>query len=121
MAIAYDVALRNIRLTATRDYFADGTLELLTAADVLIATFGLSGTGGSVAGGIWTLAFDATTVAAVASGTITKARLKTSGGLAHGTGLTAGLAGSGADLILNAVAALIATDVTISSAQIVGA
>jgi len=121
MPLSYDVALRNIRMTATRDYFANGTLELLTATDVVVATFGLSDTGGTVASGEWTLAFDASTVAAAASGTITKAQLKTSGGLAHGVGLTVGLAGSGADIICNAVAALIAVNVTISSAKIVGA
>lgn len=121
MPITYDVALRNIRLTATRDYFANGTLELLTAADVVVAIFGLSDTGGTVAAGVWTLALDATTVAAVASGTITKAQLKTAGGLAHGVGLTVGLSGSGADIIVNAVATLIGVNATISSAQIAGA
>ena len=121
MAIGYDVAVRNLRQTATRDYFANGTLELLTAGDVLVASFGLSASGGSVAGGVWTLAFDATTVAAAAAGSIAKVQLRTAGGLVHGGGLSVGLAGSGADVIVAAVDVLAGADVTIASAQIAGA
>lgn len=121
MPISYDVAVRNLRMIATRDYFADGALELLTEADVLVASFGLSGSGGTVAGGVWSLGFDATTVSAVADGSIAKVQIRTLGGLVHGAGLTVGLAGSGADIILAAVDVLIGGDVTISSAQIAGA
>lgn len=118
MPISYITALATTRMTSTRDYFADGSLELLAADNTLVATYGLSLTGGTVSGRVWTLALDATTVAAVAEKTITKAQLKTSAGVAAGTGLTVGLAGSGADIILNAVAATVGLNITIASATI---
>lgn len=98
MAITYNAAVKTPRITATRDYFANGTLELLTAGDVLVVSFGLSASGGTISGGVWTLTFDATTVNAVASGVVTKAQIKTAGGLAHITGLT--VATSAADVVI---------------------
>lgn len=120
MAVTYNVAVKTDRITATRDYFANGTLELLAANDAVLAVFGLSATGGTVSGDTWTLVFDASTVsglAAAGSGTdCTKAQIKTSGGSAHLTGLTVGL--SGADIILDNVNIAEGQDVTLTSATI---
>lgn len=116
MAVAYTNAVKTARMTATRDHFADGTLEILTAADAVLATFGLTATGGSIATDTWTLAFDAGTVAASATGTAAKARLKNSVGTANLTGLTVGTAGS--DINLSGVAINSGQNVTLSSAQI---
>lgn len=116
MAVTYNAAVKTNRMTATRDYFANGTLEILTAGDVLLATFGLSATSGTVSGLVWTLAFDAGTVAAAATGTPTKAQVKTAGGLAHLTGLTVGTSGS--DINLNSASITSGQDVTLTSATI---
>lgn len=69
MAVTYAAAVKTARMTATRDHFADGTLEIGTAGmATVIATFGLSATGGTVSGDTWTLAFDAGSVSAAATG-----------------------------------------------------
>lgn len=116
MAVTYTTAMKTARMTATRDNVADGTLEILTAADAVLATFGLSVSGGSIAGAVWTLAFDASSVTASASGTAAKAQIKTSGGTANITGLTVGT--SGADINLSAVAITSGQTITLTSAAI---
>lgn len=117
MAVIYNTAVKTSRMTATRDYFANGTLEILSAADVVLATFGLSASGGSVASGVWTLVFDNSTVAASATGIATKARIKNSGGDAHITGLTVGTTSS-YDINLNSVNFTSGFNVTLTSASI---
>lgn len=116
MAVTYATAVKTARMTATRDHFAAGSLEILTAADVLLATFALTAGGGSVAGAVWTLAFVASTVAAGATGTAAKAQIKTSGAAANLTGLTVGT--SGADINLNNTSIASGQNVTLSSATI---
>jgi hypothetical protein len=118
MPAVYAAAAEAARMTATRDYFANGTLELLSAADVLLVSFGLSPTGGSVAGSVWTLEFDASPVAAVAGGTAAKAQLKTAGGLAHLTGLTVTATGGGGDVTLDNTSIATGQSVAINSATI---
>jgi hypothetical protein len=114
MPITYSTAAKTARMSATRDYFANGTLEILTSADAVLVTFGLSAGGGTVSGAVWTLAFDATTVAAVAAGTAAKAQIKTAGGLAHITGLTVGM--SAADVVLSNTNIASGQDVTLTAA-----
>ena len=116
MSVVYATAVKTARMTATRDHFADGTLEILTAADALLVTFGLSAGGGSIGGAVWTLAFDASTVAASGTGTAAKAQIKNSGGTANLTGLTVGP--SGADIILDNVSINASQNVTLTSAAI---
>ncbi|MDZ4136920.1 MAG: hypothetical protein U1D06_15220 [Paracoccaceae bacterium] len=94
MSVIYTTAAKTPRMTATKDHFVNGTLEILTAADALIVAFTLSATGGSVTGAVWTLGFVATTVAAGASGIAAKAQIKTAGGVANLTGLTVGTSGT---------------------------
>lgn len=102
MAVIYTNNVKVTRMTATRDFFAGGTLEILTAANVVLATFTLTAGGGTVGGaGVWTLAFAASSVTASAGGVATQARIKNSGGTVHLTGLTVGLSAS--DIILNNV------------------
>ncbi|QZP07779.1 hypothetical protein [Caenibius sp. WL] len=116
MAVNYNVAVKTARMTTTRDHFANGTLELLTAADAVLVTFGLSASGGTISGDTWTFVLDANTVAATGTGTATKAQLKTSGGTANLTGLTVGTTGT--DIILNNTSIATGQDVTLSSATI---
>lgn len=116
MAVTYNTATKTARMTATRDYYADGTLEIMTSANAVLATFGLSGTGGTVSTDTWTLAFDAGTVTAGATGTAAKAQIKTSGGTAGLTGLTVGTSGS--DINLSTTSINSGQNVTLSSATI---
>lgn len=117
MAVTYATAVKTDRMTATRDHVADGTLEIGTSAmGTVLATFGLSATGGSVTNGVWTLAFDASTVTSSAAGTAAAAQIKTSGGTAVITGLTVGT--SGTDIVLNTTTVGNGVNVTISSATI---
>ena len=102
MAVTYNVAVKTARMTATRDYFADGTLEIGTAGmGAVLATFGLSAGGGSISGDTWTIAVDAATVVASGTGTAAAARFKNNGGSSHLTGLTVTLTGGGGDLTLD--------------------
>jgi hypothetical protein len=116
MAVTYNVAAKTARMTATRDYFANGTLEILTAADALIVAFGLNASGGTVSGAAWTLVFDANTVPATAGGTANKAQIKNASSAAHLTGLTVGT--SGTDVILDNLVIATSQNVTLSSAVI---
>ncbi len=113
MAVTYTNAVKTPRMTATRDHFVNGTLEILTSGDVLLASFTLSGTGGTVSTDTWTLGFVATTVAAVATGTAAKAQIKNSGGTANLTGLTVGT--SGADINLSGTSINSGQDVTLTA------
>lgn len=117
MAVTYATAVKTARITATRDHFADGTLEIgTTGMATVLATFGLSATGGTVSGDTWTLVFDAGTVAAAAAGTAAEARIVTSGASNDLTGLTVGT--SGTDITLDNVSIANGQNVTISSATI---
>lgn len=116
MAVTYNTATKTARMTATRDYYANGTLEILTAADAVLATFGLDTAGGTISGAVWTLVFDASTVSASATGTAAKAQVKTSGGTAGLTGLTVGTSGS--DINLSSTSINSGQNVTLSSATI---
>jgi hypothetical protein len=117
MAVNYATAVKTARITATRDNVAAGTLEIGTAGmGSVLATFTLSGTGGTVSGAVWTLAFNASTVTAGATGTAAAAQIKTSGGVANITGLTVGT--SGTDIILDNASITSGQSVTLSSATI---
>lgn len=120
MSVIYDATIKNDRMTATRDRVANGTLELLSASDVVLAIFGLSATGGTVTTDTWTLVFDASTVtgeAGAGAGTdATKAQIKDSGGTARVTGLTVGI--SGTDVVLDNNNIASGQNVTLSSATL---
>lgn len=104
MAVTPSASVKAALITTLRDQLANGTLELQSASDQVLAIFGLSSTGGTIASQTWTLVFDASVVtgqaAAGAGTTATKARFKDSGGNIDVTGLTVGTTGSGADIIL---------------------
>lgn len=117
MSVTYATAVKTARMTATRDHFASGTLEIGTSGMAsVLATFTLSATGGTISNSVWTLAFAASTVAAGASGTAAAARIKNSGGTANITGLTVGTSGS--DINLDNTSINSGQNVTLSSATI---
>jgi hypothetical protein len=105
MPVIYDNTMKAARLTGGKDAVVNGTLELMSAADAVLAIFTLNGTAGSVTNAVWTLGFASTAStgeAAAGAGTnITKARIKNSGGTVRITGLTVGL--TGADIIVDNV------------------
>lgn len=104
-------------MTALRDLVADGSLEIGTSGmGTVLATFGLSASGGSVSGPDWTLAFDSDTVVSTATGTAASARIKDSSGTVQITGLT--VATSGADIIVNQTDIAIGQYVTVSYAML---
>lgn len=117
MAVTYATAVKTDRITATRDHVANGTLEIgTTGMGSVLATFGLSVTGGTVSGDTWTLVFDSGTVTAGASGTAAAAQIKTSGGTAVITGLTVGTSGS--DINLDSTSITSGQSVSLSSATL---
>ena len=117
MAVNYDASVENSRITESRDAVANGTLEIGTAGMAsVLATFGLSASGGSIAGDTWTLAFDASTVTASATGTAAAAQIKDSTGTVRISGLTVGT--SGADINFDSVAFNATQNVTLSTASI---
>ncbi len=89
MGVIYSTAVKTNRITATRDYFANGTLEILDGTTVLV-TYGLSAAGGTISTDTWSLVFDAATVAAGAAGIAGVAQVKDSVGTIGITGLTVG-------------------------------
>ena len=116
MPVNYSTAVKTDRMTATRDYHANGDLQILTDADAVLVTFALTAAGGSVTGDTWTLAFENSTVAAGAGGTAAKARIRNSGGTAGVTDLTVGT--ESADIILDNTSIANGQNVTLSSATI---
>jgi hypothetical protein len=119
MAVTYSNAIKSARMTATRDYHANGTLVIQTAADATLVTFTLSASGGTITGAStneWTLAFVAGTVAASGTGVAAKAVIKNSGGTTGVSGLTVGTSGS--DINLDNTSINSGQNVTLSSAKI---
>ena len=100
MPVTYSVGAKNARMTATRDACADGTLEILTSADAVLASIGLSTAGGTVTGGVWTLTFDGAATA-TAAGTAAKARIKNASGTVVVSDLTVSATGGSGDVKLD--------------------
>lgn len=93
MPVTYSTGAKNARMTATRDACADGTLELTTSSDAVLASIGLSTAGGTVTSGVWTLTFDGPATA-TAAGTVARARIKNNVGTVVVSGLTVGTSGA---------------------------
>lgn len=118
MSVDYDNTLKAARLNAGRALVAGGTLEIATDAGfgTIIATWTLDGTAGSVALGVWTLAFTSAAVVAATDGTAASARIKDSGSTVRISGLTVGT--SGTDVVFDNNIITSGQNVTITSATI---
>lgn len=90
MPVLYSDNIKTARMTAARDACANGTLEVLSETGAVLVVYGLSANGGVVSGSTWTLAFDATSLPAIASGIPTSARIRTAAGALAVAGLNAG-------------------------------
>lgn len=123
MAVIYSTAAKTARMEGVvATIGTSGKLKLLDAADVLLATFTLAATAGTVTGPVLTLS-DANGAAggilsttASAAGTAAKAIITTSADANVVTGLTVGM--SAADLVLDNNVLSLGQAVTINSATI---
>ena len=100
MPVTYSPGAEDARMNAVRTLCADGTLELLTSADAVLVSLGLSTAGGTVTGGVWTVTFDGA-AAATGTGTAAKARIKNSAGTVVVDGLTVSATGGSGDVKLD--------------------
>lgn len=118
MAANYPNNIRSARMTVVRDAAANGKLELLDASDNIISAHTLSATGGTVADGVWTLAFVNATVAATGTGVAAAARIRSSADADIVTGITVGNESSGADFKLQNTNIAAGQDITLTAATI---
>lgn len=121
MAVNYSTALKNARMNAVITAIGStGVVEIGTANMALVlATIPLAATAGAAANGVLTFAMPQSDQSADATGTASAARIRTaSGGTDIITGLTVGLAGSGADIILDSVSITAGQTVTLNGATI---
>lgn len=116
MPIIYDETTKNDRMEAVRDRCAGGDLQVLDDANVVLATFPLTGGGGTVSTSSWVLEFVNLTVAATAGGEVDRARIRDSGGTVRVSGLTAGI--SGTDIIVNNTTVVQGQNVTVAAGQL---
>lgn len=104
MAVTPSAAVWTALITTLRDEVAGGTLELLSAANQVLAIFTLSASAGTVSGDVWTLTFVASEVlgetVAGDGTTSTKAQIKDGTSTVAIDGLTVGLPASSADIKL---------------------
>lgn len=117
MAVTYTTAAKLARITATKDHFINGTLEIGTAGMAqVLATFTLTASAGSAATDTWTLGFASGSVTAGGTGTAAAAVIKTSGAASDITGLTVGTGSE--NIVLDSASITTGQTVTLSSASI---
>jgi hypothetical protein len=123
MAVTYSTAAKDARLGAVVTQLGSGAkLKILTAADVVLVTFTLAATAGTVSGGVLTFSDNnggtagILNAAATASGVAAKAIYTTSADVTVISGLTVGT--SGTDLIIDNTNIASGQSVTVNSATI---
>lgn len=122
MAVTYSPAVKNARLTATRDQIDGGSgagvLQIgTTGMGTVLAEITLNDPCGTVSSGVLTFSgFPKSDTSANATGTAAAARIRDSSGTDCITGLTVGTSAS--DIILDSVSVTAGQTVTISSAAI---
>ena len=80
---------------------AGGSIQILDSGSVVLTTHPLNTPASTSAGPVSTFAGFPKSAAALASGNAASARLRTSGGADYKTGLSVGIAGSGAQVIID--------------------
>lgn len=123
MSVNYSTATKTARMSAVVSSIgASGKLKLFTSADVLLATFTLAATAGTVSGAVLTFsdanggASGILSTTASAAGTAAKASITTSADVDVITGLTVGT--SGTDLVMDNNVLAVGQAATIDSATI---
>lgn len=124
MAVIYSLAAKNARLEAVVNTIdagsGPGVLQIgTTAMGTVLATIVLDDPCGTVSGGVLTFSgFPRSDTSADATGTAANARIRDSNGNDVITGLTVGVAGSGADIILDTTSIDQFETVTLNTATI---
>jgi len=107
------------RMTVVRDAANGGRLELLAADSTILASLALDTPSGAVAGPVLTYAgFPKSTTALVAStvgAPVASARVRSAALADVDIGLTVGLAGSGADVILSSMTWVFGDTITVAA------
>lgn len=122
MAVTYSTTMKTARMQAVANTIdagaGAGVLEILTAADLLLATIQLVEPCGTVTGAVLNFDFDPdiSDTSADNTGTAAKAQIKDGSGVAQITGLTVGT--SGTDIILDSVSITAGQTVTITLGSI---
>lgn len=102
MSVIVDANIRSAMLSAVRDGVRGGTLEIGTAdMRSVLASFQLSYDGGTVSGTEWSLGIVNPTVDAALAGRAEKAQIKDSAGVPRIVGLSVGMSGQDADVVLS--------------------
>lgn len=109
-------AFDNADAAASATSLAGGTIELLNSGGTVLASASL-GTP-TASGAVTTMGGFPKTVSAAADGTVASARYRTSGGQDWKTGMTVGLSGSGAQVIMSDLAVVTGQSVQINSATL---
>jgi len=110
------LAFRNASAAESADALAGGDLDLLNAGGTILATVDL-GTP-TASGALMTGSGFPKTVAAVAAGDIASARYRTIAGGDWKTGMTVGLSGSGAQVILTSLTVALGQSIQVNSATL---
>lgn len=123
MAVNYSGATKNARMTAVRDQIdggvSTGKLNIYDSSDVILGTVLLSDPCGTVAANTLTFTgFPRSDVSADNAGIGAKATITDSADVVVISGLTVGLAGSGADIILDNTNIAAGQSIVINSASI---
>lgn len=118
MSVNYAAAVKTARMQAVADAIgAGGKLELGTSGmGSVLATITLGATSGTVSGPVLTLSgFPRSDTSADAAGIAASARIRTAADADVITGLTVGVSGSGADVIVDNTNMAVGQTVTINS------
>lgn len=124
MPVNYAVEVKNARLQAVIDALgADavlviGTAALAGGATGVLATVPFANPSFTIAAGVMTVNNLPRMTMATANGVAAKGELRTSGGAVKVNGLTVGLAGSGADFIVNAINVSVGQTVQVTAGTI---
>jgi len=123
MSVVYSAAVKTARMTAVRDAIdaglAAGALEVCSAAyAAVLATVALAYPSGTIAADVLTFTMPQSDVSADADGVPAVARIKDSAGNICVSGLTVGLTGSGADIIVDSMSITAGQTVTVQSGTI---
>lgn len=123
MAVNYVTNVKNARLGVTLDYInagsGPGKIQIgTTSFATVLATIPLTAQGGTIAGGVLTLDTPVSDTSADNTGTAALARILDSDDNVVLEGLTVGVSGSGANVIINATAISAGQVITVTSATI---
>lgn len=123
MAVTYTTAVKTARMNAVKDAIDGGSgagkIEIgTTAMAATLATVTLADPCGSVSGAVLTFTMPQSDTSADGTGTAAAARIRNSDSTDVITGLTVGLAGSGANIIVDSTSLTAGQTFTINSATI---